>query len=157
MKIRIPKNTSYNGLRFISEGKTTLDPTSVSTEQVKTLTRPEITLLCDELFMGIYRGKPCKMCGRTHIGKQPTVAHHLIPKSSHPHLRYTPENAFELCVRDHDFAELCPESFRSLLKKRFPDRHAWYESNKHHRDYEKLNLVKVFLQLKEQYYDKEEK
>lgn len=151
MKVTIPLRAGYMGLLDISGGKTTLDPLTITLDQFRALRRPEMTLICDEMFMSLYRETPCKICRRIKYGKIPTVAHHLIAKSTHTHLRFTKENAFPLCVIHHNFAEDKPTEFLEYLELFLPEVREWIRENNHHRNDHKLDLTEVFEQLKQQH------
>ena len=59
----------------------------------------------DDLFLAGYRGRPCEICGRTHVHyagrKTRSCGHHLLEKVLHRAYRYSRENVVVLCADHH--------------------------------------------------------
>ena len=86
---------------------------------------PSWRIVCDQLFMAQFLGRPCEVCGATSSfwsGK--TVrshAHHLLSKELHRLYRYSVDNIVVLCPKHHLGADMSPHSHDTAAQAAFFD------------------------------------
>jgi len=100
-------------------------------EQIPKATTEEVMEY--EAFMVGFRGKPCERCGKTEWSGYPTVAHHILSRSTYPEHTTEVRNAIALCPVHHSMAHSDPVEFLVWLKMFKPETFEWVESNRHHR------------------------
>ena len=93
-----------------------------------------------EAFMAQFRGLPCIVCGRTWFlrdengNKILTAGHHMLYRSTHPHLKMEKKNVAPMCCEHHiPFAHEKPIEFMHWLHDNHPLIWQWVQENKHHR------------------------
>ena len=86
-------------------------------------------------------------------------AHHLIEKSTHPHLRYDLSNGVCLCENHHLFsveisAHKCTVStdrFLEWLKEEREGQRKWYDEHKHDKAYQEVSYEQSYFELNRNY------
>jgi hypothetical protein len=104
--------------------------------------------VCDDLFLAQFRGRPCEVCGRTHVvynnRNTRSCGHHLLSKALHRTWRYEPRNIVILCAdhHGHHSRDISPHSDDTAAVAAF---YAWLiESNPYKWKWMRSHTTEIF-------------
>lgn len=98
---------------------------------------------CDDLFLARFRGRPCEICGRTHViynnRQTRSMGHHIAEKNLHRIHRYEPKNIVVLCadhhgqhcriISPHSDDTVAVAAFYEWLRVKKPEQWEWFKAN----------------------------